>query len=408
MSNDLVSEGEKPQFVNYKQKLCAHSRNDKIGCTACIDVCSASAISSDFKHQQVTVKHQLCLGCGTCSTVCPTGAIGFAYPHASDLGERVKTLLSIHLRGGGEDPALLLHNQDSGRRILDDLARMAQLESGQKDGAQGVLTRVLPLAMWHSASTGLELWLSAVAYGASQVWVLMTDEDARQHGEAVRGQMAVAQTILSGLGYAGEHFKLLQLRDARDLPALDQDLRAVAAQAPARHASFAVQADKRVTLELALDHLMTEAPLQGLESIALPITGSPLGALAINKDTCTLCLGCVNACPAVALVDNRQTPQLRFIEKNCVQCGLCVTTCPEKALALLPRLNRTPQRKESVLLNEAQPYACVRCGKPFGTQKAIEAMLSKLSGHPMFQGEALQRLKMCGDCRVSGMHSVKH
>ena len=37
----LVGEFEKPKFFNYKQKLCAHSRNEKIGCTACIDVCSA-------------------------------------------------------------------------------------------------------------------------------------------------------------------------------------------------------------------------------------------------------------------------------------------------------------------------------------------------------------------------------
>jgi ferredoxin len=403
-----VGEGAKPKFVDYRQKLCAHSRNDKIGCTACMDVCSTSAISSDFKHQQITVNHPLCLGCGTCSSVCPTGAISFSYPRASDLGERFKTLLATYLHSGGKDPVVLLHSQVTGRQILGDLDRMAQLESGQMSDTQGLPARVLPLAVWHSASTGLELWLTAVAYGASQVWVLMTDEDARQHGDAVRGQMAVAQAILSGLGYAGEHFKLLQLRDARDLPALDQDLRAAAAQAPARHASFAVQADKRVTLELALDHLMTQAPIQGLEPIALPITGSPLGALAINKDTCTLCLSCVNACPAAALVDNRQTPQLRFIEKNCVQCGLCVKTCPEKSLALVPRLNLTPQRKESVLLNEAQPYACVRCGQPFGTQKAIEAMLSKLSAHPMFQGEALQRLKMCGDCRVIAIHSASN
>lgn len=131
-----------------------------------------------------------------------------------------------------------------------------------------------------------------------------------------------------------------------------------------------------------------------------------MGALVINKDACTLCLSCVNACPAGALADNIQTPQLRFIEKNCVQCGLCVSTCPEKALTLVPQLNLTPQRKEPVVINEMQPYACVRCGKPFGTLKAIEGMLGKLSGHPMFQGEALQRLKMCGDCRVIDIYSA--
>jgi ferredoxin len=403
---DLVGEFEKPKFFNYKQKLCAHSRNDKIGCTACIDVCSASAISSDFKRQQIKVNPNLCVGCGTCSTVCPTGAMGFAYPRASDMGVRFKTLLSTYLRSGGRDLVLLLHSQGKGVQLLGDLGRSAQLGKTQKDGTHGVPDRVIPVPLWHTTSIGLEVWLSAFAYGASQVWVLLSDEEAPQYTVALAEQMAVAQTILTGLGYSGEHFKLLQVRDARDLAELDRALQASAAQAPAKHASFAVQSEKRATLELALDHLMSHAPKQGVDAIALPASGSPLGALAINKDACTLCLSCINACPAGALADNTQTPQLRFIEKNCVQCGLCVRTCPEKALALVPQLNLTPQRKEPVVINEMQPYACVRCGKPFGTLKAIEAMLGKLGGHPMFQGEALQRLKMCGDCRVIDIYSA--
>jgi len=235
----------------------------------------------------------------------------------------------------------------------------------------------------------------------------MTDEEAPQYFDAIRSQMAVAQAILTGLGYQGEHFRVLHARDARDLAALDADLQAAPAQCVSRSAGFAVQADKRATLELALDHLIEHAPLK-TERIALPATGSPLGALAINKNACTLCLSCVNACPAGALQDNPESPQLKFIEKNCVQCGLCVKTCPEQALALVPQLNLLPQRKEAVVINAMQPYACVRCSQPFGTLKAIEAMLGKLSGHSMFQGAALERLKMCSDCRVIDIYSAQN
>ena len=66
----------------------------------------------------------------------------------------------------------------------------------------------------------------------------------------------------------------------------------------------------------------------------------------------------------------------------------------------------TPERKRVRVLNQTQPYACVRCGKPFGTLKAIEAMLGRLGGHAMFQGAAAERLKMCGDCRVIDMHTA--
>jgi hypothetical protein len=33
-------------------------------------------------------------------------------------------------------------------------------------------------------------------------------------------------------------------------------------------------------------------------------------------------------------------------------------------------------------------------------------MLGRLSGHAMFQGAALERLKMCGDCRVIDIYSA--
>ena len=112
----LVGEFEKPKFFNYKQKLCAHSRNEKIGCSACIDVCSASAISSEKSRQQIKVNANLCVGCGACTTVCPTGAISYAYPRPAEQGAKIKTLLSTYARAGGKNAALLLHSQEAGTR----------------------------------------------------------------------------------------------------------------------------------------------------------------------------------------------------------------------------------------------------------------------------------------------------
>ena len=91
-----------------------------------------------------------------------------------------------------------------------------------------------------------------------------------------------------------------------------------------------------------------------------------------------------------------------------MQCCLCATTCPEAAITLAPRLwlaDEGKARKAARLLHEVAPYACIRCAKPFGTLMAIEAMLSKLAGHSAFQGQAADRLKMCGDCRVIDIHT---
>ncbi|CAN7353131.1 4Fe-4S binding protein [Acidovorax sp. LjRoot117] len=400
---ELVGEFEKPKFFAYKQKLCAHSRNETVGCNACVDICSAEAIASDKSRQQIKVNPHLCVGCGACTTVCPTGALTYAYPSATDQGLKLKTLLSTYAAAGGKDAVLLLHSQERGQALVEELGRAAQLKV-----AHGVPARVIPVAVWHTASVGVDLWLSAVAYGASQVAVLVTDEEAPQYLEGLQAQMDVAQAILLGLGYTGSHLQLVRATHPTALDAALQALGQTRQATPAVPARFAVAQEKRSTLEMALDHLIEYAPAPAAvrpDAIALPAAGSPLGSINVVKDRCTLCLSCVSACPASALQDNPQMPQLRFIEKNCVQCGLCATTCPEDAITLQPRLLLTPERAQLRVLNEAKPWACVRCSKPFGTVKAIEAMLGKLSGHPMFQGEALERLKMCSDCRVIDLYS---
>ena len=404
---DMVGEFEKPKFFDYKQKLCAHSRNEVVGCNACIEVCSAHAVSSDKERQRIVVNPNLCVGCGACTTVCPTGALGYTYPRAPHQGLKLRTLLSTYAAAGGRDAALLMHSQEGGQALVEQLGRQAQLGR-----AHGVPAHVIPVGLFHAASTGIDLWLSAVAFGASQVLVLASGEEAPGYRAALATQMEIAQALLRGLGYAGTHLRLIEASSPAALDAALAGLRETRQQVPGQPARFAVGAEKRSTLELALDHLMDEAPaLRGPAdaplAIALP-AGAPFGGITVDKDRCTLCLACVSACPAGALQDNANAPQLRLIEKNCVQCGLCESTCPENAISLVPRLLAAPQRKQPVVLNEARPWACIRCSKPFGTQKAIEAMLGKLAGHAMFQGEALERLKMCSDCRVIDLYSASN
>ena len=401
---DMVGEFEKPKFFNYKQKICAHSRNGTVGCNACIDICSAGAVKSEKKSQQIVVNPNLCVGCGACTTVCPTGALTYAYPRASEQGVRLKTLLSTYAKAGGANATILFHSQVDGQRAIETLGRAAQLSKV----VRGVPANVIPQALWHTASVGLDLWLSAIAFGATQVAVLATDEEAPAYLEGLRSQMHVAQALLNGLGYSGVHFHLIRAPSVADLDTSLQALARARPVVPAISARFAVAQEKRSTLDMALDHFITHTPVTLPEFIALPTTDSPFGSLLVNKDACTLCLSCVSACPASALQDNPEHPQLKFIEKNCVQCGLCVSTCPEGAIALQPRLLLTPQRKEARVLNESQPYQCVRCSKPFGTLKAIESMLGKLAGHAMFQGPAADRLKMCGDCRVIDIYSAQN
>ena len=376
----LVGEFEKPRFFQYREKICAHSRSGKQGCNACIDVCSSGAIRADGDH--VKVEPHLCAGCGGCATVCPSGAMTYAYPKPSEVGSRLKTALATYREAGGKDACILFHDAD-GRNALLAYARKSK----------GLPARVIPLECFHVASIGIDLMLGALAYGASQVCILGTEKVAPAYLEASKRQMSYAQTIVSALAYAGKHFAVVD--NVGELWEM------AAAATVAKAATFNLSPDKRTTLDFALDHLAKGEQ----KTIPLP-AGAPFGALAVNKQTCTLCKACIGACPESALIDATETPALRFIERNCVQCGLCVNTCPENALTLVPRLLIGKQAKDAVTLNEAEPFNCVRCGKPFGTRQMVENMLGQLGGHSMFAG-GTRRLQMCGDCRVVDMMENK-
>ena len=384
---DLVGEFEKPKFFDFKAGLCAHGRNSINGCSRCIDVCSTGAIASD--GDKVRVEPHLCMGCGGCATVCPSGAMRYAYPRVPDLGVRIKTALQTYRQAGGEAAVLLLHSEA-------DLPLL--LELGRR--GDGLPARVIPLQVHNMASVGLDLALATIAYGASQCVILSRADQPEAYVEATRAQLSLGQTILSALGFAGKHLSLISPVDWQALSAALWSLQA--AQPVALPASFALTAEKRTTLEFVIEHLLKHAPVKP-DQIALP-AGSPWGEVLLDKQTCTMCLSCVGACPESALMDTPDFPRLRFLERNCVQCGLCVETCPEGALALAPRLLLTGDARRERTLNEAEPFNCVKCGKPFGTRQMIDNLTAKLGSHSMFaSGAALRRLQMCADCRVIDM-----
>ena len=387
-ARELVGEFDKPRFVTFDAKLCAHSRNRRTGCTRCLDLCPTGAITPG--KDCVVISAEICAGCGSCAAVCPTGAASYALPPAEAMLRRLRTLLLTYRDAGGEAPLLLVHDE-TGEAMIDALARHGD----------GLPARVLPLRVNEVSQLDLGFLLSAFAWGAAQVRLLMKAH--RAHGtEGVFRNLDYAAHVLAGLGVPEHGAPRAAAIETDDPFTLGDALRAV----PRRGLSFppsthlAMGASREI-LRQALRALAEGAGRREGE-IAMPAL-APFGEARVDAAGCTLCVACTSVCPTGALSANPEMPQLRFLEDACVQCGLCAATCPEKVITLVPRLNLSPEAAQIRVVKEEEPFPCERCGRPFGVRSQIERVTAKLTGmnHWMFADSSrLRMLRLCEDCRV--------
>jgi len=373
--SELVGEFEKPRYFDYKRDVCAHSRSELGGCTRCVDVCTTGAIVSD--GEGVKVDPFLCQGCGSCSTVCPSGAMTYAFPRVSEAIVRTREL-------SGKANTLLLHTE-AHQTLVDD----AKLSDA-----------TLPLLVEEVSAFGLDYWLSLLSGHVGRIILLHDGDKNDVNRVALEEQAQLLHQLLAGLGVSES---VVHLLDSASLSAIDTLPAPSDALMSIPAATFAPQGNKRQTIRMALDHL-SDARTPVESACALPAS-APFGHINVDTAACTLCMACVSTCPAKALLDGQDTPALRMVEANCLQCGLCEAACPESAITLEARYTwDSVEARRIETLHDETPFNCISCHTPFTTTRMIETMTAKLSGHWMFTDEkAKRRLRMCGDCRVKDM-----
>lgn len=374
---ELVGEFDKPRYFQINADLCAHSASGNVGCTRCLEVCPADAISS-YKgriESRIEIDPYLCQGVGSCSSACPTGAIQFRLPEPARQQEALISWLDAYRQAGGTAPVM---------RFVEaaDLA-------GEADAPAGHL---LDVPLEELGNAGHDQWLTALAAGAAEVRIQVHADLPATLSAFIDDQVAQARVMLEALGHDPGRVRRIQRGDSATRDALPERL-------PLGEEPLVLSGDdKRERFEAVLARLTALGESSGRRH-PMPAK-SAYGGLEVNRDACTLCFACVSNCPTPALATGEQTPMLSYREADCVQCGLCVEACPEDAIRLLPGFLADPSRTERQVRHEEAPFCCIRCDKPFATAATIANIKAKLADHPYFAGDAAARLEMCEDCRV--------
>jgi ferredoxin len=388
---DMIGQFEKPIYVDFNESLCAHSRNGITGCTKCLDVCPAGAIQSI--GDIVSVDPGICGGCGFCGSVCPSGAIQTDYPSLDVILTSLSELKNQFNSAGGKDPALILFDTSFGAEMISLISRYGN----------GLPANVIPYEMHSVGRTGHDLLVSSFALGFKKIFIILNPKNSEEYTFLPK-QVEIANSLLSGIG--NNEKKSISIIEETDPEAVENEIYKTSEYTRIKPSPF---------IPLGAPRGILRAGIQGLSKsnnnkssmIQLP-EGSPYGKVDVNLESCTICLSCVSACPAGALQDNPDAPQLLFREDACLQCGICVATCPEKAISLVPQFNLDDEAMSAEVIIEDKPFDCIQCGKTFGTTKSIERIIDKLSSHSMFEADGrTEMLKMCEDCRVGAMFAQK-
>ena len=259
----LIGTVNKPRYFSFDEALCAHDRQGVPGCRRCLDACPALAIATG--KDGIAIDPYLCRGCGSCTLVCPSGAVRYARPRPRTSLEKItEGLASQPVRPGATAPVLVI--------------QVGEFLPGIPEGTPTLQVPAL-------GSVGLELWLAALALGASRVLIVRSGLLPPTTARLIEEQLELTWRILKAIGEAPERVRLVTAPGTwtgtgwptpgppptwADWP---RPATSVGCCSPRSPTWRATSPSARTTVPLADD--------------------APMGTIAIDPKRCTLCHACV-------------------------------------------------------------------------------------------------------------------
>lgn len=392
----LVGEFRKIEHVAYDSATCAGGASGHQACGRCIGACPYTAIARDPKNPlRVVVDQHVCEGCGACVAECPTSSLTFTEPSPIELRGRLAALLAPIDGIQAEPPVVAFHCAERGAAAIADALRLGLAYS----------PRILPVPMACLRHVSEADLLGAIRLGAAGVALVGCESCPHGPRDLFLQRVSRVRGVLDAFGAGADRVRLVtgQADDSRAMIAALDGFAASLGPAPVRwDGRGGLPADGREVIADAVRALLDASRRDPGRLAVTP--DAPFAVPEVDPAKCTLARACVNACPTHAwrFDEPRQALELRSIA--CVNCGLCVEVCPEGAITLAPAIPLAARALDWQVEVRDELVACLKCGKPAGNRKAMQAVEAKLAAlgalADTFAGSRRDLLRMCQNCRA--------
>jgi ferredoxin len=372
-----------PRIVpKIESEFCTTNR----GCEICIKECPRKAMHR--KYQSVRVEYSKCGGCGSCAVSCPNRAIFLPQNSLEKISSEVRVLTRAN--PDVLNPRILLFVCEGSKKLFD------QLMFRGFSYPPNILAVNVPCM----ASLKPYMYLRSFELGAQAVGLIHCQEGCEHDFklDSMHRDIELTKEILKFLGMEPERILPIEAGDAseiqRQLILLNEKVTRLG-NSVFRDGWVPPSDMKDTNLLKLVNRISKRCSPQPVKIAKHPLF--PFLTINVNQDACTFCGLCALRCPteALSIKQDSSNTSLIFDYSLCVACNGCLNICPAKALIKEEVLEIGRVESSTSVLARDRLAMCKKCGEAFMPLKYISKLTDMSSN---MYGQLISRY--CTQCRA--------